>query len=253
MLKRINIGDVQRVCSQAAGCRTTPRTDGNAFVASVSDEIPDDQEVAGKSHLLDKLDFTFQPFLVGLERVLQFPCRCQLLQPLPPKEEPLAGNFLKIAVKRFAGRHLEMGENVLFCFQVDIAALGHFQSARECLRNLAENRVHLLRGLEIELVSGKLQAVRVTDGLPGLNANQHVLGARILLGEVVAIVGGHQRDAGLARQTDHLRVNPLLFREALVLNLEIEIALAENIAKVIRGLTRRVEFVGAQGHGDFAA
>ena len=51
--QRIDVGDLHRIADQAAGGRSAPGTYGDFAVLGVADEIPDDQEVSGKLHLLD--------------------------------------------------------------------------------------------------------------------------------------------------------------------------------------------------------
>ncbi len=63
VVERIDVGDAQAVGHQAAGGRAATRPDGNALLARVADEVPDDQEVAGELHLLDHLE------LVGADGV----------------------------------------------------------------------------------------------------------------------------------------------------------------------------------------
>src|SRR5579884_1283362 len=57
VLQGVNIGDVEGVRDEAACCRSAPRADGNAFFAREADEVPNDQEVTGKLHLLDEFNF----------------------------------------------------------------------------------------------------------------------------------------------------------------------------------------------------
>src|SRR5208337_3450914 len=198
VLKRIDVRDTQRVGRQAAGCRTPPRTHGNALLAGMPDEIPDDQEVAGEAHLLDQFDLPLQSFFIGLERITQS-SRCRrLLQPLAPMRKPLPCYLLEEAVERLAGRNLEMRKDVLFLLQVYVTALGNFQGARKRFRRLTEDRLHFLKRLEIELVGGELHPVRIAEGFPGLNADQNVLSARIRFREVMTIVGGYKGYASVA-------------------------------------------------------
>ena len=88
--------------------------------------------------------------------------------------------------------------------------------------------------------------------MPGLDAHQHFLRVRIRLGQIVAVIRGDQRDAGFARKTDEIAIDARLDFHALVLNLEEEIALAENIAQAIRIRARLIVFLGKQRVGHFA-
>ena len=253
VLQGINVSDVQGVRHQAASGRPAPRPDRNAALAREPHEVPHDQEVAGKAHLLHELDFPAEALLVGLERVAQPVRRARPLQLFAAPREAFPRDLLEEAVERLSGRHLEVREDVLLLFQVYVAALGNLHGAGERLRDLAEQLEHLLGGLEEELVGRKLHPGRVVHGLPGLDAHEHVLGASVSPGEVVAIVGRDQRDSGLPRELDQVRVDPLLVGDAVVLHLQVEIALAEDVAQVVRGLPGGVEAVGGERGGNLAA
>ena len=64
VLQRVHVRDLQRVAHQAARSRASPRPHGNLLRARVTNEIPDDQEVAREAHLLNHLDFRRQAALV---------------------------------------------------------------------------------------------------------------------------------------------------------------------------------------------
>ena len=53
VVERIDVGDAQAVGDEAAGRRAAARADGDAVLARVADEVPDDQEVARVLHPLD--------------------------------------------------------------------------------------------------------------------------------------------------------------------------------------------------------
>ena len=57
VLQRIDVGDPHGVGDQRAGRRAAARAHGNAVFPGVADEVPDDQEIAGKLHLLDDARF----------------------------------------------------------------------------------------------------------------------------------------------------------------------------------------------------
>ncbi len=64
VLQRVDVGDAQGVAYQAARRRTAPRSDRDVLRARVVNKIPDDQEVALVTHLLDHFDFGGEPALV---------------------------------------------------------------------------------------------------------------------------------------------------------------------------------------------
>ena len=86
--------------------------------------------------------------------------------------------------------------------------------------------------LDEKLVAVKLHAVGVVDRFAGLDADHHVLRVRVVFAEVVAVVGRDQRQAEIFFQLERSGWMRCSSRQALVLNLEKEIALAENVGKV---------------------
>src|SRR5439155_13416587 len=120
---------VQGVRHQATRRRPAPRPHWDAALAREPHEVPDDQEVAGETHLLHELDFAAEALLVGFERVAQPARRARPLQLLAAPREAFARDFLKEAVERLSGRYLEVGEDVLLFLEVDVRALGNLDRA----------------------------------------------------------------------------------------------------------------------------
>src|SRR6476659_5965967 len=63
--QRVEAGDVERVRNQRAGARAAPRPDRAAVLLCPVDEVGNDQEVAGKAHLQDRLDLEVEPLDVA--------------------------------------------------------------------------------------------------------------------------------------------------------------------------------------------
>ena len=93
-----------------------------------------------------------------------------------------------------------------------------------------KSRAHLVAVLEVELLRRVAQAVGVVERRLGADAEQHVVRERVLLLQVVAVVGGHQRQPSLRRQPPQHLVGGALLGDAVVLQLEEEVALAEDLA-----------------------
>ncbi len=93
-------------------------------------------------------------------------------------------------------------------------------------------RRHLGAALEIELIAGVAQPIRVVERLLRADAQQDVVGGGVVALQVVAVVGGHQRDAGAAGDVAQDLVGLALLRDAVVLHLEIEAVVAEDLAEV---------------------
>ena len=63
-------------------------------------------------------------------------------------------------------------------------------------------RSHFVVALDEEIGAMELHAVGVLDRLAGLNAEHHVLRVSIVFAEIVAVVGGHQRQAQIFFQLE---------------------------------------------------
>ena len=119
--------------------------------------------------------------------------------------------------------------------KLDVAAPGDIQGGFHGAGKFTKRGLHLGPGLEEELVGAKLEAVGVVDGLAGLDAQQHVMGAHVFLAQVVAVVGGHQGDGHAPAQLAQPLVDPVLDLHAVVLDFQVEVALAENLQVRARG------------------
>lgn len=98
---------------------------------------------------------------------------------------------------------------------------------------------HLLAAFEKELVCPDLQPFLIIHRLAGADADQHILYLGILLGQIVHIVRGGQRNITFGGKGDQLRVHPLLLRNAMILQLQIEVP-AKNLFISQRGPARFV-------------
>ena len=106
--------------------------------------------------------------------------------------------------------------------------------------------------LDEELVAVELHARRVANRLAGLDAEHDVLRVGVVFAEIVAVVGGDQRQAEIFFQLEQAGMDAVLQLQALVLNLEIEIIFAENVGVGSGGGAGGVVVVLHQALGDFA-
>ena len=88
---------------------------------------------------------------------------------------------------------------------------------------------HLAGRLEIVLGPLEFETVRVRQQRPGLDAEQGVVGHRVLPVRVVAVVGGQQGRVQPAGDLDQLRVGALLVGDAVVLELDEEALPTEDV------------------------
>src|SRR5207253_9814861 len=74
---RVDVGDLEAVGGERAGRAASPRADLDPASLCERDEVPDDQEVVGEAHLLDRLELEAEALLqlrrrlpVALEQAL---------------------------------------------------------------------------------------------------------------------------------------------------------------------------------------
>ena len=185
----------ERVGDERSGGRSAARADRNVVLAGVADEIPDDQEIAGELHLLNDAEFALQALLVVGDGVLQLALLVQRAQRLQAAGEAFASDVHEVAVDGVAGRDFELRERIRDFLQAQAAALGDVERAREHLGGIFEHAVHLVVVLDEELVAVELHASRVVNRLAGLDAEHDILCVGVVFAEVVAVVGGDERQA----------------------------------------------------------
>ena len=184
----------------------------------VVDEVPDDQEVVHVAHLLDHAQLVVEPV----------PCVRSILA-VEPADAVLAERAQVGGVVGHALRQRELGQVGGGEVELHLAALGDLLGALDGLAEVGEGAQHLLLGLDVELVGVHAHAVLVLQGLARLDAHQHLLHLCILAGQIVAVVGAHQRDVHLPRQLDEPGQHLLLLGDAVILQLDEEVAPSEDV------------------------
>ena len=112
---------------------------------------------------------------------------------------------------------------------LQVAAVDELHGAGADLGRLGEGAEHLLGGLDVELLGVELEALGVVHAAGGLHAEQNLVGAGVVGGDVVRVVGGDQRDVEFAFHLKRSFADGLVGIEAVVLNFEEEVALAEEV------------------------
>ena len=213
----------------------------------VVDEVPDDQEVTDVAHGLDGLDFIAHAVLqfrihVGRQRFhvlgrhrrigpaagrIGFRLAVTVFQAGPAQvfEERL----LRIAFRHLADRDVVIAE-----FEVEIALVDDLLRDVAGFGDVREDLAHLLLGLQVELVVGETHAVRVRKTGLRADAKQHVVRLGVFLIDIVGIVCRDEGDVQLFRQLLEHGVDLLFLVQALVLDLQIEIAPAEAVLQPLR-------------------
>ena len=255
VVERVDVGDPHRPGDQAAGRRAAARTDRNALLARVADEVPDDQQIAGEPHPLDHLDLVGQALLVVADRVTQLAFVVQLAQPDQALGKALARDVLEVAVDVEAFGHVELRQVDLPARNLDVDALGDAHRVAERLGMILEDLRHLGGGLQEELIAVIAQPLRVVDRLPGADAQQDVVRLEVVLPQVVHVVGADQRQVQIARDRQQPGIDDALLVDALELHLEKEVAVAEDVAIAGGGGHRALRLLAANlaGHLAFQA
>ena len=218
----------------------------------VADEIPDDEEISRELHLLDDGEFALEALLVIGNRVLELALLVQRAQGCEAAGEAFAGDMHEVAVDGVAGRDIELREWRRDFFEAQAAALGDVESAGHDFGRVFEDAVHLVVVLDEELGAVELHARGVVNRLAGLDAEHDVLRVGVVFAEIVAVVGGDEGQAEIFFQLEQAGMDLVLHGEALVLNFEIEIFFAENVAIGCGGGERGVVLPFRQALGDFA-
>ena len=214
---RVDRGDAQRVghdrARRAAAARRL-----DALLPGEGDEVRDDQEVAGVAHREDHAELVVEP---GLE--------LRGDGPVAALEAALA-LLAQPALDRVPVRHREVRDAQLAKGQGDVGHLGDAPAVLDRVRLVREEGRHLGRGLDVELLGLELQAPGRVEVVAGPDAQQHVVGLGLLAPDVMQVVGHDQGQVDLRGQAQELLVEARLLGQAVVLQLEEEVVLAEDVA-----------------------
>ena len=217
VLHGLYVGDVQAVGHHAPRGGAAPRSHGDARAAGEAHEVRHDEEIVCKSHFLDHVQL-----------VVQLPVVLRMLPPVFLRKALLA-QLPDAALGGLPFRHPKFRQMVLPKGKLKVAQLRDPPGVLNGPGVLAEQFLHFLRGAHVEVPGLVPHPLLVLHQLPGLDAQQHVVGLRVLGGQVVAVVGTHQRDAGLLMDAQQSLVDHGLVPDAVVLELQIEPVLPEEL------------------------
>ena len=139
--QRIEIGDAQRVRNQRAGSGTSSGADRNPVLFRPVDEVGNDQEVAGKTHLRDSLELEVEARLV-----LGAPCSTRALvreERLEPALQPCRRKIAAVIVERHARRRRVARQLRLAKFERQVAAARDLGRVRQSRWHVDEKLFHL--------------------------------------------------------------------------------------------------------------
>ena len=228
ILQGVDIGDHHRVGDQAASRGSATGANGNVLVASIADEVPNDQEVAGELHLLDHLDLAAQALFVLRHGMAELAMGRHIFQPRTALFKAFANGVFEEAVDGMFGRHVELRERLLYLFQLHLAAHGDLIRRHQRLRIVGEKLFHLLLVLDVERRFIPLHAVGIAVGLAGGDAHENVMGAGVGLAKVMRVVGGDQRDVHVLGQSRDFRNQLVVLVQVVILNFQEKVLRAED-------------------------
>ena len=239
VLDGVHVGDAQAVGHHGPGPGAAARAHRDAVFLGIADEVGHNEEVVHKPHLADDPHLHPQPVLQLLPAV-------RITQ-----GKALPAQLFKIGIPvRLPPGQLELGQVVGAEVEVHIAQLHNLPGIVDGLGAVGEEGAHFLLAFHKELLGLKPHPLGVLHQLACLDAHEHVLHGGVLPGEVVAVVGGHQGNAGFAAQAQDARVDRLLLREVVVLDLQVVSVLAEQLPHLQGVGLRPLVVAGAQPPGD---
>src|SRR5215207_6973843 len=180
---RVDVRDLERVGGDGSRGRSSTRADLDAVLLREADEVPDDQEVVREAHLLDRLQLEPEAIL-ELWRDGSVPLLQAFLAELGEVVERVA------VVRRWELRQPDLAE-----LELDIQPFGDLDARPERVWIVREVGGHLGGRLEIELIRVEAPPALVLQRVAGLDAEQRLVGPRVLVAEVVDVAGRDEREA----------------------------------------------------------
>ena len=148
-------------------------------------------------------------------------------------------------------RRLEDRVMQLVELDFDVALLRDFERVPHGVGRFGEPGFHFLGRSQVELLFRIAHAPRVGEVRLGANANQAIMGMRVIPLDVMDVVCGHQFEAKFLRPLDELAIDPRLLRQSVVLELEIIVLRTQRLFEPINGLARLCGLVFEDPLGHF--
>ena len=103
--------------------------------------------------------------------------------------------------------------------ELHITEIRHPLGILNGLRALREKRAHFRLAFDVELLCFKFHSAGIVYGFAHLDAHEHILGDGVGPSEIVGVVGGHQRDAGILMKAQQTLHDLGIFRKRVILEL----------------------------------
>ena len=183
----------------------------------VIDKIPHNQEIINKAHLFNHVKLIMQTVLYLI---------CDLWIPL---FRTLLTEHRQIREGIIPLRHIVFWKLPLTKYDLDITHICDLVRILQCFLCIWEQRLHLLRRFQIELSFLIAHTIFVIDRLSRLDTEQNIMRLPVLFVDIMGIVRNNHRDAGFFGQPHHAHIDGTLIRDAMILHLQIIIALAKDL------------------------
>ena len=242
----VQVGDAQGPGRQRTGRRTAPRPYRDVVILGPVDKFLHNEEITGKAHFQNNIELVLEAFAVAL-RVDAFAVRVFFQSFF----QALFGQAAEFGLHAGPFWQLVDREVMVAEIQLHIAGFSNAHGVGQGFGHMGKGFFHLFDGFVVEFVRSEAHALGITHCGLGLDAEQHLMGVGVVGVEVVAVVGGHQRQAGGFGNLQQGVVDHVLFGQAVGLQLQIKIAGIDG--SVFPGQTQGLVHVpGQDGAGNFA-
>ena len=218
VLEGIDVRNAEQIGNDAACCRSAPRSDGHAVFPCVVDKIPNDEEVAGISHVVNDAKLIIKPLtdLIVCIRIAQGKTFLT--------ERTQIGIIALIPFRHWIIRQLQFAKS-----EIHLTSFGNLHCVFKCSRIICKEFRHLLLRFQIVVGSRKAHAVRIVDCSPRLHTEQDIMELAVIRMNIVDIICCDKSDTMLLCQITKSMIHRFLFRESVILYFQEKIRMPEYV------------------------
>ncbi len=134
----------------------------------------------------------------------------------------------------------------------EIAFFSNFEGVLHRLGHFAEKRGHFARRAQIELLRDVAEAFSIGQIGLSADANEAIVGVRVIPLDVMHVVGRDQLQAELLRPWNQVTVDFCLLGKTVILKFEVKILRTERVLEPIDRVARSLQVVFLDEFGNFA-